>query len=535
MKTKTILPVIFLLLPLIGNAQIQPLTWDTVFGGIRNDCFFSIEKSSIDGSVFMCGYTRSPSIQNYNINNINTDGWITKTNSSGSILWSKAYGTKNDEVFMKSKILPDGDIVTIGTISLAFPVAATPSDYHGDYDIFVTKIKSSNGDTLWQKCYGGVGEDVPYDVVIAPDGTIVIAGGTSSVNGDFLNCVHYGSKDGFLLKIDTAGSVIATKKNGGTLSDRFDAISLFSGVDGGFLLTGWVFSNDGTVSGQNHSVTNATSDMWVTRLDNNLNEIWTRCIGSAGQEEGRAIVDNGSNIFVSGITIPSVPFGDISAAKGLQDGVISKLDYLGNVLWTNTYGGTLNDYGLYLKANHVNGEIYAFGVTESSDLDIPNNQGYEDACFLLIDTTSGSVQDVEMWGTPHNEMFYDVLFLDSGFVAVGQHLPVMGPNWEALIASTSVSDFKLGPNNPIVTGKFDNNNLFAVIYPNPTSGMMRITMPPENTTNTITIYTMSGQVLFSEQTSEVVYTTDLAQFAQGTYVVEVKNSTGVFRDRVQKL
>ena len=119
---------------------------------------------------------------------------------------------------------------------------------------------------------------------------------------------------------------------------------------------------------------------------------------------------------------------------------------------------------------------------------------------------------------------------------MGQHLPVVGQNWEGLIATTEFVDFKLRPNNPVVTSIVNIPTLSSIaIHPNPTSSMVRITMPPETTTNTVTIYNISGQVLFSEQTSEVIYTTDLTQFSQGTYVVEVKNSTGVFRDRVQKL
>ena len=34
----------FSLFPFIGSAQIQSLTWDTLFGGIRNDCFTAIKK-----------------------------------------------------------------------------------------------------------------------------------------------------------------------------------------------------------------------------------------------------------------------------------------------------------------------------------------------------------------------------------------------------------------------------------------------------------------------------------------------------------
>ena len=535
MKTKTILPVIFLLLPLIGNAQIQPFIWDTLFGGTRADCLYSIEQNQNDGSIVSFGYTRSPSIDGYHVNNINVDGWIIKTNSTGQILWSKAYGTKNDEILSRGKILPNGDLIAVGTIQPAFPVAPMPFDYHGGSDIYVVKT-NSNGDTLWQKCYGGSSGDVVNDVVIPPDGSILIVGGSNSTDGDMSNVTHYGNNDGFVMKIDAVTGVVINVKNfGGTFSDIFRSISICS--TGGFILAGSTFSNDGIIAGQNHSLNpNATTDMWVMYVDDSLNQDWTKCIGSTGHEAAYSVVDVGSGFLVSGSAIPIVttPDGDVLEWKGNNDGFIVKLNYSGSILWSKTYGGTLNDFELSLKVNSSNGSVYAFGVTISSDIDIPSNMGNSDCYFLFFDINNGDLQDVGMLGTQYNETVYDIIFLGLDFIAVGQRLPVLGPNWDALIASTSY-DFKLTTDTPLVTNIQDVFNKTQSIYPNPTSDKIRITLPPEATTNTVTIFNLSGQILFSEQTSEVVYITDLTQFAQGTYVVEVKNSTGVFRDRVQKL
>ena len=147
------------------------------------------------------------------------------------------------------------------------------------------------------------------------------------------------------------------------------------------------------------------------------------------------------------------------------------------------------------------------------------------------------------FGTTGNDESKGVLPLDfDNFIAVGScrgaldnpYTPYAGGVYDMFLQG-SFLPFQ-PPRSMLATNIQDGPTLSSIaIHPNPTSSMVRITMPPETTTNTVTIYNISGQVLFSEQTSEVIYTTDLTQFSQGTYVVEVKNSTGVFRDRVQKI
>lgn len=533
---KKVLSILVLLVP--GVILAQPtVMWDTLIGGLNTDCISAIDKDPNDNSVYLIGFTRSPQVSGYHAgaNSAAEDNYVTKTDDQGNILWSKAFGTVNSEIASKGKILADGSIVVVGSISPTWPLQTMPPDYQGNNDIFVTRI-SSSGNLIWQKCYGGSGGDVGVDVIIAPDGTILIAAETSSpADGDLVGTVPRGNVDGLLVRLDSLGALLAVNRAGGSSQDKYKSITNLS--TGGFAVIGITLSNNGTINGRNHGI--GTSDAWVLCLDNNLDTVWTRCVGTTGQEESVSIIESLGTILISGSAIENIPVnGDIIAYKGNKDSFIAAMTITNTLLWVSTYGGTENDYELRLKSDALGG-IYAFGVTESSDLDVPSNLGYEDMWILKVDVTDGSIMWVLSLGTPGMESMLDILlFSPDNMVSVGQHVPT--PNqilWDAQVIGigASLGGYQLRVGN-VVTSIFAVQSSNDVsIYPNPTSGMMRITMPPETTTNTVTIYNISGQVLFSEQTNEVAYTTDLAQFAQGTYVVEVKNSTGVFRGRVQKL
>ena len=68
-----------------------------------------------------------------------------------------------------------------------------PSNYHDGHDIFLVKISMITGDTIWQKCYGGTGEDIIYDVTTDLNGEIIVVGSTNSTDGD-MDTVCYGQK-----------------------------------------------------------------------------------------------------------------------------------------------------------------------------------------------------------------------------------------------------------------------------------------------------------------------------------------------------
>lgn len=98
---------------------------------------------------------------------------------------------------------------------------------------------------MGKKNFGGAGEERAYSVVLTNDGAAAIAGASNSAGGDLPS--NSGSYDYWMIKIDGNGNLVWSRTFRGSSEDRAFALSPSS--DGGFLLTGFASSGNGTVGG----------------------------------------------------------------------------------------------------------------------------------------------------------------------------------------------------------------------------------------------------------------------------------------------
>jgi hypothetical protein len=93
----------------------------------------------------------------------------------------------------------------------------------------------------------------------------------------------------------------------------------------------------GSTSGSPSGQTNAGGkDAFVTKLDALGNEVWTRLLGSAANDFGLSVaLDHAGNVYVAGGT--SGALGS-SASEG-EDAFLAKLDSDGNIVWIRQFGG----------------------------------------------------------------------------------------------------------------------------------------------------------------------------------------------------
>lgn len=529
---KTVL--IFSLCCLMGiytHAQTTTtVVWDTLIGGNAVDGLVSIEESSFDTSIVMIGYTKSASFSGYQGD---FDILVMKTTKSGTIIFQNVYGTLHGELSYKGKVLPNGDIIIVGGTYPAFGVTPEP-DFLGLGDIMVMKI-SRTGTLLWQKYYGGSQNDLAYDVIVNTDGNLVVIGETFSVDGDFANCLFHGDIDSFVLVLDSVdGGIVSCYLFGGSHQDR--VISLIQSVNGMYYFAGWTMSNNGDVSG-NHGT--STSDGWVFCLDQNFSLVWQECIGTTTDESFWSIVEgNNGVLFVSGkAEQASVINGDITSYKGNKDGLIASLTTTGTILWVQTYGGTSNDYELFLKKNTI-GSIYAFGLTISNNLQVLGNAGTVDSWVFSLDD-NGSILSTVIVGKPGYDNVYDILFLDTiNFVGVGQYaVSNLSVPFDAYIVSTTV-ECRIKNPPPVITldRLIDNQELRPLIWGNPTRDSFFLVLPKKDIYCDVQIYTMSGSLVYTESdVNESMHRVDISELASGLYVIHIKTTNSeVFTQKIQK-
>ena len=163
--------------------------------------------------------------------------------STGVIYWEKSLGGTNHEQAHSVKQTSDGGYIIAG---YSASNDGDVSGSHGYEDYWVVKL-SSSGIIEWQKSLGGSGIDYGAAVQETTDGGYLVAGTTSSTDGNVTN--SFGFFDAWLVQLSSTGNIIWQKTYGGSNYDVINSASQTS--DGGFIFSGWSASTDGDVTG-NH-------------------------------------------------------------------------------------------------------------------------------------------------------------------------------------------------------------------------------------------------------------------------------------------
>ena len=114
-------------------------------------------------------------------------------------------GNANDSI-SKALMFNDGSFIFIGCSNSTNNYFV---DNHGGYDGWITKCDSS-GNVIWSKCYGGSQDDKLYFISSTNDGGFLVAGKTKSNNYDVsvLDSLSSGTDRGWLMKIDSLGNIL---------------------------------------------------------------------------------------------------------------------------------------------------------------------------------------------------------------------------------------------------------------------------------------------------------------------------------------
>ncbi|MBN1322678.1 MAG: hypothetical protein JW986_01575, partial [Methanotrichaceae archaeon] len=237
------------------------LDWQRCLGGSSDDYVNSIQPTP-DGGYIMAGGTYSND-GDVSGNHGGNDIWMVKLDQSGNLLWQKCLGGSDYDYVNSIQATTDGGYIMAGQ---TYSNDGDVSGNHGGYDIWVVKL-DQNGDIQWQKCLGGSDYDYVSSIQATPDSGYIMAGGTYSNDGD-VSGYHYGS-DVWAVKLDQNGNIQWQRCLGGNGSEY--ANSILATPDGGYIMAGQTYSNDGDVLG-NHG----NSDAWAVKLDQNGNIQWQR-------------------------------------------------------------------------------------------------------------------------------------------------------------------------------------------------------------------------------------------------------------------
>jgi len=287
------------------------IQWQKALGGTGCDYFNRVLPTQ-DGGYILAGH--SDSNDGDVVATKKKDIWIVKLSSGGDIVWQKTIGGSNDEFAYALQLTADGGYIVAGNTNSN---DGDVSGFHGgsETDAWVVKL-SSSGTIEWQKALGGSLYDCAKSIRPTSDGGYIVAGETKSYDGN-INGANHGGQDAWLIKLSSNGGLEWQQALGG--SDDETSQSLQITADGGYILAGYTASSNGDVSG-NHG----HQDIWIVKLSNSGAMQWQKSLGGTNNENAQCIqpsVDGG--YIVSGRTFSND--GQVSGNHGDSDAWIIKL------------------------------------------------------------------------------------------------------------------------------------------------------------------------------------------------------------------
>ena len=239
--------------------------WDFTIGTSWIDSGHAIIQTS-DGGYLAGGASRIEDGGNLTCVpfNYKAEAILMKLDSNRNIEWQQCYGGSEDDGAIGLLEVQDGYVF------LAYASSGdgdlTGSGWHGATDIWVVRTDFS-GNIIWQKCYGGSSYEFASRIFQTNDGGFVVVGHTESLDGDVVGNHSIGNHDDiWMFKINNVGDLIWQKCFGG-IADEMIEFGVVKKSDNKYVLAGTAnYSPSFDVDCDFNYTGVANSDYWVLRV-----------------------------------------------------------------------------------------------------------------------------------------------------------------------------------------------------------------------------------------------------------------------------
>jgi hypothetical protein len=293
----------------VGNIQ-----WQKCLGGTDSD--FGIEMSLSSDNNFILAeeiYSNDGDVTGWHGED---DYWFLKVDTSGNILWKRAYGNSDFDTPGTCTETTDGGYLIGGASSFNF------GGFHGNpvfsQDIGLVKVDSA-GNKIWSQCYGGSNGEYPYSIIPGSNGGFYMISECTSDDGDAT--INYGGSDVWIVNADSTGSIIWQRSYGGSYDDIPSQV--IKTTDGGLVIVSTTSSHDIWVS--NH---HGQYDMWIFKLDSMGTLEWEKTLGGSLDDLAFSVVETDDDgLLICGSTTSTDD--DVTFNHGEEDVWLVKLAPLG--------------------------------------------------------------------------------------------------------------------------------------------------------------------------------------------------------------
>jgi gliding motility-associated-like protein len=230
----------------------------------------------------------------------------------------------------------------------------------------------------FQITYSASGDEVIEWLIPSNDGNLILGGTSNSLDPD---------GDGLFIKTDLNGNIIWSKVIVGSSVDQI--VKIIACFDGGYVAIG-----------STSSYGQGGLDVWVTRIDEEGEVVWSDCYGTYSSDAARGIAQTQNGGFVV-----------VGQDSDFGGACMLCLNSQGDLLWQKEYFK-----GIVCWFNEVyelaNGDLRIIGVLNHSGFGIHDN-------FILETTSTGNFKSCKYYGGQDSDSFRTLIPYEDGFLAVG--------------------------------------------------------------------------------------------------------------------
>ncbi len=336
---------------------------------------------SSTGEVFVAGHASS-----YGAGN--RDVLVIKYHPDGSLAWVKTWGGSAEDYATQGIVDANGDFIVVG-LTESFGAG-------GDDDVLLKY--SAAGDLLWQKTWGGAGDEALSFVDLDASGNIYVSGRTNTFGA--------GGWDAVIRKYSPSGNLLWARTWGGSATEYSTHILA---VEQNIYLLGYTSSYGA-----------GGYDTFLIKFDAEGNRQWVKTWGGSSSDCAESVyIDANGDLIVIGSTY--------SYGSGSDDVFILKFDSSGNLQFQKTWGSTQRDQGWDITVDDSN-NIFVSGGTMGFSSDW-------DAILLMLDS-SGNVNRQAIWHTSGSVTAFGIFRDANGTVYIGGKAPNAYGSWQNVSGGT---------------------------------------------------------------------------------------------------
>lgn len=361
------------------------------------------------GNIYVVGGTSSPDFpttpgaydRTYNTGGSElggrgqTDGFITKLDPTGAIIWSTYLGSPNYDRIYAIEVDAAHNVyvagragrgfpTTAGVIQTAFAGDSNASSSYGSQDGFVAKLSADGSTLLWSTYFGESGQGFVRDIDIDATGRVHVAASSfsgadalSKVTGDAAQATLNGTCDSFYARLSSDATSIEYGtflggNDAGCYSSNAAVRALADGT--AFFLAGEPGASAPTTVGAYQQNIGGGDDFIVARFDPDGTMAFCTYLGGSADESldthSLIIGADGNPVIAAATASTDYPVTDSSQHQGGRDVAVSILSADGaDLLHSTMIGGSSGDGGEGVGVDAA-GNIYITGFTNSPNLPV---------------------------------------------------------------------------------------------------------------------------------------------------------------------